>query len=155
VPAKRNTKQPVNFFSPRWIENNHIKSSSKTVDFLIALTVNAVILAGPILAGLIYTDTLNLRQFETTFLMAPLPPPPAPTVVPKNIADIKEAPLPPDFEGGGVVGGLPGGVAGGSMGGVIGGVILGVHTTVVAPLAPKVVGRKRPYGSVEEYENRG
>jgi hypothetical protein len=59
------------------IENNHIKSSSKTVDFLIALTVNAVILAGPILAGLICTDTLNLRQFETTFLMAP-PPPPAP-----------------------------------------------------------------------------
>jgi hypothetical protein len=125
------------------------------VDFLIALTVNAVILAGPILAGLIYTDTLNPRQFETTFLMAPLPPPPAPTVVPKNIADIKEAPLPPDFEGGGVVGGLPGGVAGGSMGGVIGGVIGGVHTTVVAPLAPKVVGRKRPYGLVEEYENRG
>jgi hypothetical protein len=30
------------------IENNRIESSSKTVDFLIALTVNAVILAGPI-----------------------------------------------------------------------------------------------------------
>jgi hypothetical protein len=59
------------------IENNHIKSSSKTVDFLIALTVNAVILAGPILAGFNCTDTLNLRQFETTFLMAP-PPPPTP-----------------------------------------------------------------------------
>jgi protein TonB len=79
----------------------------------------------------------------------------APTVVPKNIADIKEAQLPPDFEGGGVVGGLPGGVAGGSMGGVIGGVIGGVHTTVVAPLAPKVVGRKRPYGLAEECENCG
>jgi periplasmic protein TonB len=119
------------------------------------------------LAGLIYTDTLNLRQFETTFLMAPPPPPPAPaaplvkaapvhrvfenagkliapTMVPKNIADIKEAPLPPDFDGGGVVGGLPGGVAGGSMGGVIGGVIGGVHTTVVAPLAPKSSGPKAP-----------
>ena len=119
------------------------------------------------MAGLIYTDTLNLRQFETTFLMAPPPPPPAPaaplvkaapvhrvfenagkliapTVVPKNIADIKEAPLPPDFEGSGVVGGLPGGVAGGSMGGVIGGVIGGVHTTVVAPLAPKGSGPKAP-----------
>ena len=116
------------------IENNHIKSSSKTVDFLIALTVNAAILAGPILAGLIYTDTLNLKQFENTFLIAPPPPPPpppapavvqvkvapvhrvfenvgkliAPTMIPKTIADIKEAPLPPDFEGGGVAGGVPG-----------------------------------------------
>lgn len=157
-------------FQASMIENNHIKSSSKTADFLIALTVNAVLLAGPILAGLIYTDTLNLKQFETTFLMAPPPPPPpppapatpvvraapvhrvfenagkliAPTVVPKNIADIKEAPLPPDVEGGGVAGGVPGGVAGGSMGGVIGGVIGGVNTTVAAPLAPKSSGPKAP-----------
>ena len=140
------------------------------MDFLIALTVNAAILAGPILAGLIYTDTLNLKQFENTFLIAPPPPPPpppapavvqvkvapvhrvfenvgkliAPTMIPKTIADIKEAPLPPDFEGGGVAGGVPGGVAGGSMGGVIGGVIGGVNTTVVAPLAPKSGGPKAP-----------
>lgn len=163
-------KAAGDLFQSSMIENNHIKSSSKTVDFLIALTVNAVILAGPILAGLIYTDTLNLKQFETTFLMAPPPPPPpppapaaplvkaapahrvfenagkliAPSVVPKTIADIKEAPLPPDVEGGGVAGGVPGGVAGGSMGGVIGGVIGGVHTTVAAPLAPKSSGPKAP-----------
>jgi hypothetical protein len=72
------------------IENNHIKSSSKTVDFLIALTVNAVILAGPILAGLIYTDTLNLRQFETTFLMAPPPPAPPPPAPPAPAAPLCE-----------------------------------------------------------------
>jgi hypothetical protein len=126
------------------IENNRIKCSSKTMDFLIVLRVNAVILAGPILAGLIYADTLNLKQFQNTFLNAPPPPPPpapavvqlkaapvhrvrenagkliAPTRVPKNIADIKEAPLPPEFEGSGVTGGVPGGVAGGSMAGVIG-----------------------------------
>jgi periplasmic protein TonB len=163
-------KLAVDLFQSSLIENNHIKSSSKTVDFLIAVTVNAVILAGPILAGLIYTDTLNLKQFENTFLIAPPPPPPpppapavvqmkqapahrvfenagkliAPTVVPKTIADIKEAPLPPDFEGSGAVGGVPGGVAGGSMGGVIGGVIGGVNTKVVAPLAPKSTGPKAP-----------
>jgi periplasmic protein TonB len=163
-------KAAGDLFQSSMIENNHIKSSSKTVDFLIALTMNAAILAGPILAGLIYTDTLNLKQFETTFLMAPPPPPPpppapaapvvraapvhrvfenagkliAPTVVPKTIADIKEAPLPPDFEGGGVAGGVPGGVTGGSMGGVIGGVIGGIHTTVAAPLAPKSSGPKAP-----------
>ena len=61
-------------------------------------------------------------------------------MIPKTIADIKEAPLPPDFEGGGMAGGVPGGVAGGSMGGVIGGVIGGV----VAPLAPKSAGPKTP-----------
>ena len=64
------------FFQSSMIENNRIKSSSKTMDFLIALTENAVILTGPILAGLIYTDTLNLKQFQNTFLMAPPPPPP-------------------------------------------------------------------------------
>jgi protein TonB len=120
--------------------------------------MNAVILADPILEGLIYTDTLNLKQFENTFLIAPPPPPPpppapavvqmkqapahrvfenagkliAPTVGPKTIADIKEAPLPPDFEGGGAVGG------------VIGGVIGGVNTKGVAPLTPKNAGPKAP-----------
>lgn len=158
------------FFQSSMIENNRIKSSSKTLDILVALMINAAILAGPILAGLIYTDTLNLKQFETTFLMAPPPPPPpppapaapiakvapahrvfenagkliAPTVVPKNIADIKEAPLPPDVGGGGVAGGVPGGVPGGSMGGIIGGVIGGVNTSVVAPLAPKDNRPKAP-----------
>jgi periplasmic protein TonB len=162
-------KAASEFFQSSMIENNRIKSGSKTMDFLIALTVNAVILAGPILAGLIYTDTLNLKQFQNTFLIAPPPPPPppapgvvqvqaapvprvfenvgkliAPSRVPKNVADIKEAPLPPEFEGGGVAGGVPGGVAGGSMAGVIGGVIGGVSTTVVAPLAPKSAGPKAP-----------
>jgi hypothetical protein len=125
-------------FHSSMIENNRIKSRSNTVDFLVALMLNSAILAGPILAGLVYTDTFNLRQFESTFLIAPPPPPPAPavaqmkaapvhrvfenagkliapTVVPKTIAEIKEAPLPPDFEGGGVTGRVLGGVAGGSM----------------------------------------
>jgi hypothetical protein len=47
------SKAASEFFQSSMIENNRIKSSLKTMDFLIALTVNAVILAGPILAGLI------------------------------------------------------------------------------------------------------
>jgi hypothetical protein len=43
----------------------------------------------------------------------------APTVIPKHIAEIKEAPLEPDSFGG-VAGGVPGGVPGGQMGGVLG-----------------------------------
>ena len=162
----------VNFLKNSLIENNHIKSSSRALDLLIAVTFHTVLLSIPILAGLYFTDSLNLREFQSTFLVAPPPPPPpppapavavvkappthkvfetsgkliAPTVIPKNIAEIKEAPLPPDMDsGGGVPGGVPGGVAGGSMGGVIGGVVGGINTTtVVAPLAPREKGPKAP-----------
>jgi hypothetical protein len=44
--------------------------------------VNAVVLVGLILAGLIYTDTLNLKQIQNTFLIAP-PPPPQPESIPR------------------------------------------------------------------------
>ena len=77
-PGELKQKAGGQFFQSSMIENNRIRSSSKTVDFLIALMVNVAILAGPILAGLIYTDTLNLKQFQNTFLIAPPPPPPPP-----------------------------------------------------------------------------
>ena len=56
-----------------------------------------------------------------------------PTVIPKHIAEIKEAPLEPDNLGG-VVGGVPGGVPGGQLGGVLGGVIGGVLNTAARPV---------------------
>lgn len=69
----------------------------------------------------------------------------APTLVPKQIAEIKEAPIADADLGGGVPGGVPGGVAGGSLGGVIGGVIGGMSNAVpVAPLAPKQGAPKAP-----------
>jgi periplasmic protein TonB len=155
------------FLSDTLLENNHIKSSSKTMDLMVALAFHAVLLGGPILAGLYYTDTLNLKQFAATFLVAPPPPPPAPpaaaaiiktvapkrvlmqsgkllapTYIPKEVAQIKEAPLEADaFEG--VAGGVPGGVPGGSMGGVIGGIIGGTNTAVKPP-APVNEGRRAP-----------
>lgn len=145
------------------LEYNRMTSGSKFVDLMVAITVHCLVIAAPILAGLYFTDSLNLKQLESTFLVAPPPPPPpppaaaaplikaapvhrvfenagklvAPTVIPKQIADLKEAPL-RDEDIGGVAGGVPGGVAGGSMGGVIGGVIGGVNTKVAPPpLAPK------------------
>ncbi len=150
-------------FQSSVIELNRMKSSSRTIDILISLLVNVTLLAGPVLAGLYFTDTINLKQFATTFLIAPPPPPPpppapvvaaakapqihrvfenagkllAPAAIPRQIAQIKEAPIPDDAGIGGVPGGVPGGVAGGSMGGVIGGVIGGVRTTAEAPIAPK------------------
>ena len=75
----------------------------------------------------------------------------APTVIPKEIAQLKEAPLEPDAFGG-VAGGVPGGVPGGQMGGVIGGVIGGMLNTGAKPPLPtgkpnapiRVGGRVKP-----------
>jgi hypothetical protein len=58
------------------LESQHFKGGSKTVDVLLALLVHVVVLGGPIFASLYYSDTINLKQFATTFLVAPPPPPP-------------------------------------------------------------------------------
>lgn len=165
APAPMPRKRPeLGTFQSSMIEMNRMKSGSKALDILISLLVNLSILSAPVLAGLYFTDTLNLKQFAATFLVAPPPPPPpppaaavvsvktppprrvfenagkllAPVAIPQKIAEIKEAPLPADPDGlGGLVGGVPGGVAGGSMGGLIGGVIGGVRTAVTVPIAPK------------------
>jgi periplasmic protein TonB len=101
-------------FNEALLENHPFKSSSKTLDFLVALLFHAAVIGGPILAGLYYTDTLNLKEFTRTLLVAPPPPPPpppaptagivkaqapkrvfttggklvAPTVIPRQIAEI-------------------------------------------------------------------
>lgn len=169
-PAPRKRAEDGTFQSSM-IEMNRMKSGSKAFDIFISLLLNVTVLAAPIVAGLYFTDTINLKQFASTFLVAPPPPPPpppapavaavkappthkvfenagkllAPTVIPKNVAQIKEAPLPPDAAGlDGIAGGVPGGVAGGSMGGVIGGVIGGIRTTAAAPAAPKDVKSRAP-----------
>ena len=177
-PVKRGPARGRGLFNEALLENHRFKSSSKTLDFLVALLFHVAVIGGPILAGLYYTDTINLKAFATTLLVAPPPPPPpppapaggivkaqapkrvfmtggklvAPTVIPRQIAEIKEAPLEPDSLGG-VVGGVPGGVPGGQMGGVLGGVIGGVLNTAAKPIAPptgksgaplRVGGRVRP-----------
>jgi protein TonB len=155
------------FLKDALLENHRVRSSSKTLDLLLAFTVHAVVIAIPIFAGLYYTATLSPREFASMLLVAPPPPPPppppaaaalvqkqaprhvfmnegklfAPTVVPKDVAMIKEAPLEPDVLGG-VAGGVPGGVPGGQMGGVIGGVLGGIPG-MVKPAAP-VAHSKQP-----------
>lgn len=129
-----------------------------------SVVFHIVILATLILPPLFYTQTIDLKQFSQTFLVAPPPPPPpppppttkvtqtpprvlltpqklmAPTVIPKTIAIIKDEPLPPDA---GVMGGVPGGVPGGQLGGVIGGIVSDAARAVMPappPRAPIRVG---------------
>lgn len=154
-------------FQSSMLEYNRMKSSSRLADLLISLSVNACLLVVPIFAGLYFTDSLDLKHFASTFLVAPPPPPPpapaptplikaapvhrvfensgklvAPTVIPKQVQMLKEEPI-PDVGAGGVAGGVPGGVAGGSISGVLGGVIGGTGV-VPAPVAPKEKGPKTP-----------
>lgn len=152
------------------LEENHIKSGTRTLSGAIAVLLHVVVIAAIILTGLYFTDSLNIKEFTSTTLVAPPPPPPppppatgavikpkvvhhtfldagkllAPTVIPKHIAQLKEAPLESDSLGG-VAGGVPGGVPGGQMGGVLGGVIGGVLNTAARPVPPPAsVKRKGP-----------
>jgi len=156
------------FLQGALLESHHVKSSSKTLDLLVALTFHAVVIGVPILLGLFYTATLSPKEFATMLLVAPPPPPPpppapaaaivarqapkhvfmsegkllAPTVVPKEVAMIKEAALEPDVLGG-IAGGVPGGVPGGQMGGVIGGILGGIPGNA-KPIVPVGAHAKQP-----------
>jgi protein TonB len=127
----------------------------------LAYIFEALIIGVVVLIPLVYTQELPKTQL-VTMLMAPPPPPPpppppqaaapkvqvhrvsvqemmrAPTVIPKQIAQIKEAPLPPQ-ESGGAVGGVAGGMPGGLVGGVIGGLI----GSSAPPPPPKPAAPKR------------
>lgn len=161
------------FLKDTLLENHHLENSttSKLLDLLVVVALHVAFIGGPILAGLYFTDTLNLKQFYSTTLVAPPPPPPpppapvvavraippkrvftnagkllAPTYIPRKAEIIKEQPLEPDLLGGSQEG-VPGGVPGGQMGGVIGGIVSGLsHTNVIAPpsapRAPVRVGGK-------------
>jgi protein TonB len=156
------------FLQGALLESHRFKSSSKTLDLLLAFTLHATVIAIPIFAGLYFTATLSPKEFASMLLVAPPPPPPpppaaaaaiikkqapkhvfmsegkllAPTVVPKDVAMIKEAPLEPDAFAG-VAGGVPGGVPGGQMGGVIGGVLGGIPG-MVKPVPPAAARSKQP-----------
>src|SRR5256884_601795 len=126
------------------LDENRFKSGSRALRLAVSILLHVTVITVPILIGLFFTDTINIKQYAAAMLVAPPPPPPppatggmiraaaarprfissgkllAPTVIPRHIAEIKEAPLEPESDGG-VVGGVPGGVPGGQMGGVIGG----------------------------------
>jgi len=119
------------------------------LEWVVSFLAHALLLVGLIAAPLYFTQTLDLKASQNTWLVTPAPPPPAappapaitvrpaksvarlmqggrmmaPTAIPKNVAIIKEAPLPPDTSMDGVVGGVPGGIPGGQAGGVLGGII--------------------------------
>jgi protein TonB len=143
----------------------HLQKPRTFVDFLVSVLGHSFVVAVLILLPLLYTQAINMPQFEKTLLVAPPPPPPpaavhviqrpsksfftqgklfAPKFIPKQIAQIKEEAPPPESTMNGVMGGVPGGVPGGQLVGVQGG-ILGGNGQVPAPPPPKPVAHKGPY----------
>lgn len=128
------------------------KDPRNPLDLGVSLLLHLIIVGVVLLIPLLFTGTINLGEFEKTFLVAPRPPaaapPPAaakamkalprpipqqsltqPMAIPARIQIVREAP-PPEPSDDGVVGGVPGGVPGGALGGIIGG------TESIAPPPP-------------------
>lgn len=155
------------------ISSPKAKKSKSPWTILFSTMLQIFLLGVLILIPLIYTEALP-KHMLTTLLVAPPPPPPpppppaaapvvrvkpvarlieagklrAPTVIPKQIAMIKEEELPPDMGAAGVVGGVPGGIPGGQMGGVLGGIIGGVVGSNLPP--PPAPTRVRVGGNVQQ-----
>lgn len=169
-PGKNETPRTGRaLFSEALLEMSSTRPGRRTFDYFLSIFLHGLFLATLLLVPLYFTEALDLKQFTRTFLVAPPPPPPppppaaplvakipsaprrvftlggkllAPTVIPQQIAMIKEEVLPPDV-GAGVVGGVPGGVPGGQLGGVIGGIISGASRTYI-PVAPTASGPRAP-----------
>jgi periplasmic protein TonB len=149
-----------NLFSEALLEMSSTRPQRRAQDLVISVVFHAAVLIALILPSLYFTDTIDLKRFAQTLLVAPPPPPPpapmaqsvakvapaprrvflsdgkllAPKSIPQKIAMLKEQPLEPDIVS---AGGVPGGVPGGQMGGVIGGVISGASRAYIPPPVTK------------------
>jgi len=119
----------------------------KPATVVVSFVLQSLFIGILVLIPLIYTEALPKHQLMT-FLMAPPPPPPPPPppaaipkvkiiqkvvqqpqemvqpkAIPKQVAMIKEDPLPPPGPVGGVVGGIDTGMVGGAAGGILGSVV--------------------------------
>ena len=143
----------------------------KPLTVFLSFVLQTIVTGIAILIPLIYTEALPRRELMT-FLMAPPPPPPPPPppapapkvriiprvveqpqqmvqprAIPKEVAMLREEPLPPPGPVGGVVGGVAGGMAGGAAGGFLGGMIAAPEAPPPPP--PPVAERIRVGGQVQ------
>jgi len=137
------------------------------LDWAVSLIVHVTLIAALLAVPLYFNETLDLKAYSLTMLVAVPPPPPppppsatvrqivrpkmadlvsrglvSPTFIPRQIAMIKEdvpPPTPDDGVMGGVPGGVPGGIPGGVIGGVLGGVLGSVGSGTTGPPPPKAV----------------
>ena len=133
------------------------------LDWFVSLVIHVVVIAALLLAPLLFTQVIDVRNLQLTYLVAPSAPAPpapppaavavpkmaqrkpapvipgqltAPSFVPHKIVVAHDAEPAPDISGG-VIGGVPGGVTSGVLGGIIGG------TAAVPPVVPPATEAKQ------------
>jgi hypothetical protein len=74
----RSVKPAFEFAKAVLLEQNPMRTGSKTLDVAVAVMLHVVVIGTPILLGLFYTDTINIKQYASMMLVAPPPPPPPP-----------------------------------------------------------------------------
>ncbi len=114
-------------------------------EWVLSIVVHVIIVSAVVLVPLFFTQVIDLRGFQSMFLVAPRPPaaapPPmaaqrvakpaahlfqtkalmAPAMIPAKVQIVHDEAAPPD-PGDGVIGGVPGGESGGVLGGIVGGI---------------------------------
>jgi periplasmic protein TonB len=147
---------PAVDFNALMLDRRQMKRPHRVLHVVTAFIGETSFIAMLILIPLLYTHTVDLSGFQSTYLIAPPTPPPppphvaavkqqpvfhmheaklyTPTAIPKHVAIVKDQPPQVQADAPGVFGGVPGGVPGGT-GGVIGG-ILGEENNQVAPPPP-------------------
>lgn len=164
-----------NWFAEAMLEASPTRPQRLTGDVLFSVALHVAVLATALLLPLSITQTIDLKQFSATLLIAPPPPPAAPAAaitharaatqrrlltgekllapvaIPKQVVVLKEEPMPPESDFAGVTGGVPGGVRGGQLDGVLGGILGGIPTSFTrgpTPPAQKVHAPVRVGGRV-------
>lgn len=167
LPAPVRAAGAYTDFSSSFLSENLMGSPSHKRTLTVSIVTHTILVAVPLLLSVWFTNTLDLRTYTQTLLVAPPPaaaptPPPKavatqlapqthrvftangklfmPTAIPKQIAMLKEAPLEPEVNNGGVFGGMPGGASGGVLGGLLEG--------LKAPEAPTPPSVEKPKGPI-------
>jgi TonB family protein len=155
-------------FSDALLSTNLMGSPSRRRTLTTSIVLHTMLVGIPLLLSVWFTNTLDIQNYTRTLLVAPpaapapAPPPsvaasqPArqtsrvftsggklfmPPAIPKQIAMLKEEPLAPEPEAGGVFGGVPGGATGGVFGGILEGI---KAPEAPAPPRPAVESAKVP-----------
>jgi periplasmic protein TonB len=165
---RRPVARQQNVFAEALLEATSTHQKRHPLKWLFSLGAHVAVLTLLLLIPLYFSQGLDLRRFNMTLLVAPLPPPAAPppppaaiartvhetprtftpgkftapSFVPKAVAAAPGDMAPPDVALAGVSGGVPGGIVGGQLGGVLGGVSPAAPPAAVSegPRTPVRVG---------------
>ena len=171
IPVSVHASTAYTDFSDAFLSANLMGSPSRKRTVTTSIVLHTILIGVPLLLSAWFTDALDLRTYTQTLLVAPpaaaapSPPPTVaavpkqarrlftsqgklfmPTAIPRQVAIVKEAPLPPEPEGTGVFRGVPGGVTGGAIGGMLDAIRAPEapppppHASAEGPRAPVPVG---------------